>query len=313
MHIHTVSSLDEFVGFPGEPEGFPASVADLWSSGRSGPDFCFVARAGGERLGRIGFRVEHTLPEHVGAELDSLPEQEVFAYGLELPWQGDWRGTGDPLLETALGWAKQELPDDPQLRINAETHSHVERRRAMVEEAGFLLFQEKEGVLWSDSGRPVRVPARLRYFTMAEIGSEPVVELVSSVAAETLDRNDRHYSSHMSSEDWARVYVSLFERPELTVLGFVEDEPVGFAAVSPFDEGATATITFIGVAPEHRGNGFVDDLLLEATARAAGAGFRRILSDVDVENLPMLAAMERCGHRAKDTPWHVWHYRAKRV
>ena len=82
-------------------------------------------------------------------------------------------------------------------------------------------------------------------------------------------------------------------------------------AISPFDEPGTATIAYIGVLPEHRGNGYVDDLLAAGTAAAQRAGFTRILSDVDTENHPMLAAMERAGHHASATPWHVWSHRGE--
>lgn len=182
----------------------------------------------------------------------------------------------------------------------------------MAEAAGFGLFQEKKGVLWEGGSRPLEAPERLSFRTMADVGSDFVVELVAEVGTGTLDRNDHYYFSRMTPKDWARVYVSFFEPPETTLVGFREEEAVGFAAVSPFDEPDTATISFIGVLPAFRGNRYIDDLLLAATAAAARAGFRRILSDVDVENQPMLAAMERCGHRGRATPWHVWHYRAGR-
>ena len=88
---------------------------------------------------------------------------------------------------------------------------------------------------------------------------------------------------------------------------FPSSRPV---ALSGFDEEATATITHIGVLPEQRGNGYVDDVLAEANATAAARGFRAILSDVDVVNHPMAAAMIRAGHRPDVRPWHVWHYRS---
>ncbi len=49
----------------------------------------------------------------------------------------------------------------------------------------------------------------------------------------------------------------------------------------------------------------------QAPPRRKRAGFARILSDVDTDNHPMLAAMERAGHRASSTPWHVWSHRGE--
>ena len=47
----------------------------------------------------------------------------------------------------------------------------------------------------------------------------------------------------------------------------------------------------------------------EADWFARQRGFAAGLSDVDVHNAPMIAALERAGHRTYLRPWHVWHYR----
>jgi ribosomal protein S18 acetylase RimI-like enzyme len=85
--------------------------------------------------------------------------------------------------------------------------------------------------------------------------------------------------------------------------------PIGYVAVSAFDDAGTWTITHIGVVPEARGRGHVHDLLAAADLAARRRGFTAGLSDVDDENAPMLAAMERAGHRRDLRPWHIWHYR----
>jgi len=99
------------------------------------------------------------------------------------------------------------------------------------------------------------------------------------------------------------------ERDERSwLLGYHGDDPAGFVAVSGFDA-QTWTIVHIGVVPEHRGHGHVHELLAAADGAARARGFTAGLSDVDVVNEPMLAAMRRAGHRTDLRPWHVWHYR----
>ena len=66
--------------------------------------------------------------------------------------------------------------------------------------------------------------------------------------------------------------------------------PSAWFAVSTFDPGG-ATITFIGVVPEHRGHGYGHDLVQAATSAAHGRGFEAILSDVDTLNQPMIDTM----------------------
>jgi ribosomal protein S18 acetylase RimI-like enzyme len=85
-------------------------------------------------------------------------------------------------------------------------------------------------------------------------------------------------------------------------------ELIGYVAVGAFDPGV-GTIVHIGVAPEQRGRGYVDELLAAAHVAARARGFATDLSDVDTLNAPMIAAMERNGHRPDARPWHVWAYR----
>ena len=55
-------------------------------------------------------------------------------------------------------------------------------------------------------------------------------------------------------------------------------------------------INFIGVVPEHRGRGYVDDLLAEGTAALHAAGAERVRADTDTRNLPMALAFRRAGY-----------------
>ena len=58
----------------------------------------------------------------------------------------------------------------------------------------------------------------------------------------------------------------------------------------------SAVINFIGVVPEHRGRGYVDDLLAEGTATLHAAGAERARADTDTRNLPVAAAFGRAGY-----------------
>jgi RimJ/RimL family protein N-acetyltransferase len=66
--------------------------------------------------------------------------------------------------------------------------------------------------------------------------------------------------------------------------------------VMPARNATSAVINFIGVVPEHRGKGYVDDLLAEGTATLHAAGAERVRADTDTRNLPMAAAFGRAGY-----------------
>ena len=54
---------------------------------------------------------------------------------------------------------------------------------------------------------------------------------------------------------------------------------------------------YIAVLPEHRGHGYVDDLLAETTRVLTEHGADRIGADTDSTNAPMAAAFDRAGYR----------------
>lgn len=56
-------------------------------------------------------------------------------------------------------------------------------------------------------------------------------------------------------------------------------------------------VAYLGVVPELRGQGYVDDLLAEITHVLAEASPQRISADTDLANRPMAAAFERAGYR----------------
>ena len=56
-------------------------------------------------------------------------------------------------------------------------------------------------------------------------------------------------------------------------------------------------VGYLGVVPELRGHGYVDDVLAEITHLLAAAGAQHIQADTDLANRPMAAALQRVGYR----------------
>jgi RimJ/RimL family protein N-acetyltransferase len=55
-------------------------------------------------------------------------------------------------------------------------------------------------------------------------------------------------------------------------------------------------VGFIGVVPEQRGHGYVDDLLGQCTRLLVEHGAVRIVGGTDLTNSPMAAALRRAGY-----------------
>jgi ribosomal protein S18 acetylase RimI-like enzyme len=290
-------------------EPFPDDQVDdalraLWASGQSRPDWCFVAEREGRAVARIGYAAAPVA--------EAVPQLEHRLVDVWVPtW--DEGGTRD-LKELADATLPRILapPLTLDFRFNAESAGdEVSGRRAFAETAGFALFQEKAGFLWTDIGQVIP-ESGLAFQPLAEVGREVYGPIMAACIEGTLDRNDRYYWTLCGPNVWAAEmfgYLAPGDEDSWLLARDAAGEVVGHVALGAFDEPATGTIIHIGVLPACRGRGYVSQMLAGAARAAPSRGFRHILSDVDTLNLPMLSAMRRAGHDAASRPWHVWHYR----
>jgi GNAT superfamily N-acetyltransferase len=198
------------------------------------------------------------------------------------------------------------------LTANAEVDDWLDDRLALFESCGFTLWQEKEGFWWADGGQDLPAPQGVIVRTLAEIGRERFAGVIAACTAGTLDRVDADAIGSMGGGAWAAALMSDAARPgeedSWLVIENAGGDAAGYVAVCAFGPD-TGTIVHIGVAGGHRGHGYIDQLLRLANRAARARGWTGMLSDVDVENTPMLAAMARNGHQAGSRPWHRWMYR----
>jgi RimJ/RimL family protein N-acetyltransferase len=66
--------------------------------------------------------------------------------------------------------------------------------------------------------------------------------------------------------------------------------------IMPARNPTSPVIDYIGVVPERRGEGYVDDLLARGVATLLEAGAEQIRADTDTANVPMAAAFRRAGY-----------------
>lgn len=309
LRVRTVDNIDDFVGAPDDPDDYRDLVGGMWESGASRPEWCFVAEDGPTRVGRIGFRTSPTVSNPAWA--GSLPSDELFAYGLELPWDGDFVGPGKRLIAEAAAAISGTVPDLLQVGVNNDFHQRTAERGRFLTAAGMTLFQEKHGFTWDDDGRYLETSGLLGFRTVNDIGLDAYRAVMAPCGAGTLDRNDLYYWTGCGPENWASQMTEFLdeEDADMWLVGFRDDDPVGYIAVSS-DEDWGATIAHVGVLPRHRGNGYIRELLVAANRATRDHGIRTMLSDVDTLNQPMKAAMARTGHVENPDRWHLWTFRA---
>src|SRR6478672_7346390 len=159
------------------------------------------------------------------------------------------------LFATTLGRLAPELPARLDGRVNPEVDDHPRERVRLLDDLGMDLFQEKQGFTWRNSGAPIPPPSRLRFATALDTGRDLYRDVMARAGRDTLDRNDGWYRDHMDEAHWAAQMMEYLQQEDSGSWLVASDgagDPVGMVAVSTFDPGV-ATVTFLGVVPEHRG------------------------------------------------------------
>jgi RimJ/RimL family protein N-acetyltransferase len=134
----------------------------------------------------------------------------------------------------------------------------------------------------------------------AEPDDEAFVEVFRRVAEDSLDHHTRQALLTKDAEAQAREdladYLSMpGDRSWWRLAHTPDGDLAGFAL--PSANNAGPVVGYLGVLPEQRGHGYVDDLLGEITRCHAERGAQRIAADTDSTNLPMARAFERAGYR----------------
>ncbi|GGT31636.1 GNAT family N-acetyltransferase [Streptomyces chromofuscus] len=203
---------------------------------------------------------------------------------------------------TAFGQARPEfhllLPAD--WRERPDVVADLGWRREAARRAGLTTAVERLRYEWTrDSGVPA--PSRRLRFR-PEADDEVFAGLFRRVLDGTLDAASRAQALAVGAEAQARADVAFYrdsmpgERSWWRVAEDAGGRTVGFAL--PSRNTGSHVVGYLGVLPEQRGHGYVDDLLAEITrvlAQEAGADVVR--ADTDLTNHPMAAAFDRLGYR----------------
>lgn len=266
-----------------------------------------LAIQGDRVVGVLCVQMDETCP---ASYLGELPAQE--AYVSKFVWNStDWGGASH-LIVGAASRIQARFGLRLQWRFSQKDH-RWDAMREVANAAGLQLFQEKRCYSWDERMPACEDSISLVYRNIEEFGIGNYCELLTASGEGTLDRNDAWYREKAGARNWGKAFMGYYDpaHAKTWLVAFNRsDQPLGFIAISSLAEPETATITYVGVLPEHRGAGVIDDLLRSGVRAARCFGYTKMRSDADVENHPMGAAFERNGHLASCMPRVGWHYRA---
>ncbi|HEX6454605.1 MAG TPA: GNAT family N-acetyltransferase [Trebonia sp.] len=201
------------------------------------------------------------------------PSRTLPAFQVQLPI--DWRQRRD--VTAALSW-----------RWEAAVAS------GLTDELERLRFE------WT-GGTPIPPPAG-RLIFQREADDQVFADVFRRTLAGTLDATSRRLADVVGEPVQARSDVDFYrnrlpgDRGWWFTASRPDGELVGFGI--PSRNSQAPVVGYLGVLPEHRGHGYIDDILAEVTrilAAEARAGV--IHADTDVANKPMAAAFKRAGYR----------------
>jgi RimJ/RimL family protein N-acetyltransferase len=193
---------------------------------------------------------------------------------------------------------------DYELRVPAGSSDHgsaVEWRSDAARAAGLTRMVERLQFEWNPRIGVAADSGRLIFRTGTD---NEFLDALQRVAVDSLDAETHEQLARMDPEDQARGELEFYrscpgERSWWRLAERPDGELVGFAipSATPYNR----NVGYLGVLPEHRGHGYVDELLAEITRFHASHDADRITSTTDAANTPMVAAFKRAKYELKET------------
>lgn len=298
-----VDSVIAMSGAPGVLDMSAAALRTEFDAGRMRPEWSWAAldndgRIAGRALwwGRDGgapialdvldVAAHVALPDELGRALLGAGHRALSAAGWVMPLSHTVR--------LPMGW-----------RERPECVEGLHWRTRAAAGAGLTQVNERLQMEWSAADCPspggdtADTRLRMRPATDAEF-----LALFARVARGSLDVMTRREVAATSAEEAAQDSFDFYlscpgERDWWRVAVDPTGDPVGFAipSATPY----ARNVGYLGVLPERRGNGHVDELLAWITEFHRTAGAARITATTDAVNHPMAAAFARAGYRITET------------
>lgn len=307
--LRPIRGRDELALFQTLPYVLNEEQESDLDAGRRRPEWLWMALRGDRLLARLAWWAPG--PDRPPALLDTFdidddatdPDLAEVALALLRTARGAVSTGGAGRME-CLRFVPADWHDDPAV------HRAVSNRIAILERAGASLFVERLGLEWSPGAGVPEPSGRLTFRPVADRAD--LVGLMTRVLHGTLDAYSRDDLTRATAEQAANAQyddeLARYPSPRdwWKVAELPGGEPVGF--VVPARNAYNAIIAYLGVLPEHRGHGYIDDILAEGTRVLAANDVPRIRANTDVGNVPMANAFARAGYRTHnrrlDFLWH---------
>ena len=271
-------------------------VSDLLIKGSMRTEWCYVAESRGQEVGRAAF---WTLPK-INRPLDLVL--------LDVLWEteGSYE-IGVNLLQEVFRIARLLGVDELGHVMDSpgqwpQWQFHEGQRAALLESQGFRV--DREIYRFEFHTRAAKLPSvderGLIFRSLIEVGEEAYKAALIRVSEGSLDRRRlvkrQQLGPGAEAQDTFDQLKSMEYDPAWWELAFTTDDRLA-GLVMPTQLPSAATIGYIGVAPEMRGKGYGEVLLVRGTATLLKSGAPLVRGDTDVDNRPMAKVFRSSKYR----------------
>jgi hypothetical protein len=267
---------------------FLTSLKQWFHEGITRPEWCFVVEQDDCLIARVVFWNF------------SQKDNSYIIVGLKLPHdhEDSFMQIGKKLLEESTREVSMNENADFEYRLYSKDNQHVESYRKLFEMCGFVEIQEKERFIKATDSQDSINP-QVTFKNLNEVGDEAFIEAIAQVSEKTLDREDRlsieTCGVKQAALDYFETLKSIDFNTDWWQLAFDDHGLIGLVVPQQIGEDQGA-INYIGVVPDKRGNGYVNDLLLKGTRVLIDHDMTHIIAEIDVINHPLKKALIKAGY-----------------
>ncbi|MGE7389828.1 GNAT family N-acetyltransferase [Streptomyces sp. NPDC004126] len=190
------------------------------------------------------------------------------------------------------------LPRD--WRARPDLAGAVAWRQEAAYRAGLTREIERLRYEWTPTAGTAEPSGRLVF---REGTDEEFLDAFARLSRGSLDLATQHELADLTEEELAREDFAFYrdcpgERSWWRLADLPDGTLAGLAipSATPYHR----NVGYLGVVPEQRGKGLIDEVLAEITRFHAGEGAERITATTDTVNLPMAAAFDRAGYEVTE-------------